>query len=145
MANTRALCLGCGRDGTYRTTAQSRPTSPSFFPVLSSNIPPGGDIYRGGFRLPSMRPTTPTFTKQHGIDNLQVKGIMAEEYSTADNYNNTNTNNTASLLLPFDDSLTNNNSILKSVSAGGQDVRPLYRKGFPGKKSMRAQVRLCTY
>jgi hypothetical protein len=52
VTSTKGLCLGCGRTSNIRSSAASRPTSPSFLPALNAHVQPGPDIYRGGFRLP---------------------------------------------------------------------------------------------
>lgn len=84
IANTRAICLGCGRHSTYRlhpstSASASRPNSPppnSFLPALNSGVMAGPDIYRGGFRLP-VRVSSPSYKKAFVLDDgyqVRVQG-----------------------------------------------------------------------
>lgn len=58
VISTKGLCLGCGRTSNVKIQPSSRSTSPLFFPALSSQISPGPDIYRAGFKMP-VRTTSP--------------------------------------------------------------------------------------
>mmetsp|Transcript_30601 Transcript_30601/g.42119 ORF Transcript_30601/g.42119 Transcript_30601/m.42119 type:complete len:1444 (+) Transcript_30601:29-4360(+) len=90
IANTRAICLGCGRNSTYKVFPSSsasitRPGSPqpnSFLPSLNSGILPGPDIYRSGFRLPA-RATSPTHKKSFLLDDNQVRVQGQSAYAPA--------------------------------------------------------------
>uniref|UniRef100_A0A7S3HMB2 Uncharacterized protein n=1 Tax=Spumella elongata TaxID=89044 RepID=A0A7S3HMB2_9STRA len=61
FVSTRALCLGCGRNSLVRSNAESRPTSPSFFPQLSNHSLAGPDVHRGGFKLPVKNQLNPNY------------------------------------------------------------------------------------
>ena len=85
MANTRALCLGCGRHSTYKLfPSTSRPGTPqpnSFLPALNSSVQPGPDIYRSGFRMP-VRASSPSHKKPFQLEDDQVR-VTGQSVPTA--------------------------------------------------------------
>lgn len=200
IANTRAICLGCGRNSTYKVFPSSsasitRPGSPqpnSFLPALNSGILPGPDIYRSGFRLPA-RATSPSHKKSFLLDDNQVRVQGQSAYAPVMSFS------ASQPITGLGDSMLEvdleNESISPSIrsdtmrgiqpppaataqsgvpqqglekrvasastvsAAGrlgqgkhsrpsqvsqgpsqGQEALPMFRKGFPGKKSLRAET-----
>ena len=195
-ANTRALCLGCGRNSTYKLhpspTRPDTPQSNSFLPALNSTVAPGPDIYRGGFRLP-VRMSSVSHKKPFSLDDDEVRvtgqtvgnapfqiiaGIneVGEEALDVESPGQRETSATvapmhvpaAGAVGPFlaapakttpnastqqrkqpskgsnssNLSTSQSQPLLRQTAAAVsvQEALPIFRKGFPGKKSLRAEV-----
>lgn len=139
--HTKALCLGCGKP----TAVRQVPDANSIAHNLPSTLlpsSPGPDILRAGYKMAS-RPEPP----DHGYSSLLDSNLqrLMDDVTVADG-DSTSTSNAEGLLLSKSSThLSLQNSGPKIVRLGGKDdsnviLRPLHRKGFPGKTSKRAET-----
>lgn len=151
LAATKAFCLSCGRESVAKQNAM--PSSPrSYLPSLNRSISPGPAIHRGGFQMPATAPSGSTVHKAvKSVDALpgspprsalQLKSpknqmLFSRSLSTA-LYNpegaatfNDDDSAKTGLMQPVPD------IPIVPMPIGNNIVRPMYRKGFPAKKSSR--------
>lgn len=166
MLATKQLCFGCGRPSYVKSTPSGNDNS-GFVPHLNSIVTPGCDIIRGGFRMPvrinSPIPTSKARQKidvqfEDSVDGQSLDQSLdqsSEVYPEVDGHNNDNymnynnsSINSIQIYVPNEQYSDGNRKISIPAKAvrraqGNEDgtlLRPILRKGFPGKKSMRAEA-----
>eukprot|EP01038_Epipyxis_sp_PR26KG_P009421 gene9421-12694_t len=180
IANTKALCLSCGRDSVVRPITTSGVQSNGFIPTLSSSTIPGPDVLRAGFKMP-VRVISPNYKydpnrykKSVILEDMNIDKISYDHLPSPnniiDNNNSLEQPSTASTEMDQADGmrvgfrenesmidhlqlpaildskrLTSSKPVRNVRHAQGnldaqQNLRPIYRKGFPAKKSLRAET-----
>jgi len=87
MITTKQLCVGCGRRSYTRSPPLEKLPSDAFFPVINSNITPGDDIFRAGFRVPGKKiiPTHRAISPSSSNRPKKIKSVQND--ADADEYN----------------------------------------------------------
>lgn len=154
-ATTRALCLSCGRESTIHMGEPLDPPAPSnLVPSLSASAQPGPDILRGGFKIPVHVPAPPApldAQKNPGRTSEDDEPPLPQPHRVT-----TSATVSMSMSLPQLPSGPAAMSMLKvsaapmsRVRGGGQGrggeeagamLRPIHRKGFPTRKTARAET-----
>jgi hypothetical protein len=166
MLAAKSLCFGCGRSSYVKSTASGNEKT-GFTNTLNSLVLPGSDIIRGGFRMPvrinspipvprGRQPIDVQF--EDSIDGIPVtlttdsSELYPEVDAITTNTNSYMSNNVhdSDIQVYLPNELGNNGDRKISTAAkavrraqGNDDgtlLRPILRKGFPGKKSLRAET-----
>ena len=149
-ASVQAICLTCGQD-TPMKMYPSKHAAPGFLPALNSNATVGPDVLRGGFKLPVHIPTKtskyadfldPELSREisqemslraAGASSTSPEGDMGLESFNGSVRSVPGMNPSGKrepLVRPSSDST-------RQYLEDQKSVRPMYKKGFPAKKSSR--------
>jgi hypothetical protein len=150
-ASTQSICLTCGQDSPMKVHPTKHP-SPGFLPALNSHATVGPDVLRGGFKLPVHLPTKvskysefldPDVSRElsqemsikaagGGASLHSPEGNVGEKGFESLNQSSLSNSNSSSRKQPLvRPSSTSTSSYIEDQSS----IRPLFRKGFPAKKS----------
>jgi hypothetical protein len=154
--STKAICLNCGRESLTRPTPQAH-YQPSPFPnALVTHSTPGSDVMRGGFKLPVTKPFNPMSASvssmldsgEGGMDDSAIANVSTE-LGPLSPINANRSLKSAGAMTGMSQSLpAGGMSAFKVVKAirhaqgrdEGTHLRPIYRKGFPAGKTLKADV-----
>ena len=159
LASAKSLCLSCGRESLQKTNAI--PTSPrGYLPSLSRSTSPGPDVLRGGFRMPVSAPDSTIAHNSKSTTGLPSSPSQprvgtggaprSHDPILFSRSLSTSLYDRGAVQVGFndDDTLQSSKSFIQSIPdvpivampVGYNQVRPMYRKGFPAKKSTRPPV-----
>lgn len=143
-ASAQAICLTCGQDSPMKVHP-TKHAAPGFLPALNSHATAGPDVHRGGFKLPVHIPTKVskyadfldddfsrelsqemTIKAAGGASLPSPEGNIGER--SFESSNQSSSSRKQPLVRP---SSTSTSSYKEDQSA----IRPLFRKGFPAKKT----------
>lgn len=99
VLSTKGLCLGCGRPSNIRTQPLSRAQSPPFLPALNSNIVPGPDIYRAGFKMPGRSNSPPAILDSSQPQQSIVFSLEDHIFNQASSISSVSQNNEVPLVM----------------------------------------------
>ena len=148
-ASTKSICLTCGQDSPMKVHPSLHP-HPSFLPALNSNSTVGPDVLRGGFKLPVSVPVKvskyaefldPDMARElsHEMSIKAAGGLKKSNTLTPDtnmgdsgfdSLHSSSVGSRQPLVRPSSQSTA---SYVEDQSS----IRPIFRKGFPAKKSHR--------
>ena len=165
MLTTRQMCVGCGRPALARALPFDKSlASNGFHPTLNASIVEGPDIVRGGFRMPVSK--SQSLGKLAHPDSYNEESLFGEQSEITRDVRTPGTYSEILANIDHRDGITNVTDIgpggmsisITSTTApvrlsstaktirhaqGKEEVamlRPIYRKGMPGKSSERARA-----
>jgi hypothetical protein len=132
-------CLSCGQASPTRVKPYDTPAAP-FLPQLNVNSTTGPDVYRGGFKMPvtSHGSRLESLSAQASGSTFQFSPRTEDVKKDGENYGMQTSKANIQVI------------VHKPVTVSGgleemSDIRPIFRKGFPGKKSERAVVSIIVF
>jgi len=151
-ASTKSVCLTCGQDSPMRVHPTNHP-HPSFLPALNSNATVGPDVLRGGFKMPVKVPVKvskyaefldPEMAREISAEmSIKAAGGLKKSNTLApeaigeagfDSMHSASMGNIGSRSQPL---VRPSSQSTASYVEDQNSIRPLFRKGFPAKKSSR--------
>ena len=168
MLTTKSLCMGCGRTALVRGAPFDQSlVSKGFNPALNANIGEGPDIYRGGFRMPVSKSQTLSRMPQPTLglneeslfeDSQDTRGMQTHTTYSEILAHMTREDPSASVQRVTDMgpggmsiSITSTTLPVRQLSTTAKNIRhaqgkeeaamlrPIHRKGMPGKVSEKAR------